>query len=112
MLVRTHREAQMVQKELARLIIASVYYSQGWVFVSEEALEVHLVLTALLDLSATPRIKAALATPLFGKDGMDLDTLQSDPGQWDVMVARLEEYHLRWQSHGVAAMMHQLLAAE
>ena len=36
-LVRTHREAEMVQQELAKHKVASVYYSQDSVFSTEEA---------------------------------------------------------------------------
>ncbi|MCL7488864.1 MAG: exodeoxyribonuclease V subunit beta [Desulfobulbaceae bacterium] len=111
-LVRTHREAEMIQKELTRLRITSVYYSQDSVFVSDEARELHLFLTSLLDLSAASRVNLALATPLFGLDAQNLEQLQSDADKWDRMIAVLEGYHLCWRGQGVAAMLQKLLAEQ
>lgn len=111
-LVRTHREAAMIQQELSRLRLTSVYYSQDSVFASVEAWELSMVLAALLDLSVMAGINSALASDLFGMDAHALERLQSDPAQWDEMIARLEEYHLRWRGQGVAAMLQQLLAEQ
>lgn len=111
-LVRTHREAALIQQELSRLRIASVYYSQDSVFSSNEAWELSMVLAALLDLSVMTRVNSALVTGLFGLDAHDLERIQSDPTKWDDMIARLEAYHLRWRGQGVAAMLQQLLAEQ
>ena len=108
-LVRTHREAEMIQQELARLRISSVYYSQDSVLVTNEARDLHLVLTALLDLSDTARVNTALTTPLFGLDAHQLEQLLIDAARWDAQVAKLEEYNLIWRSQGVAAMLQKLL---
>lgn len=111
-LVRTHREAALVQQDLAGLRIPSVYYSQDSVYESEEALELHLVLTALLDLSVMSRVNCALVTGLFGMNGHDLQQMQSDAAKWDEMIGTLEDYHLRWRNQGVAAMLQKLLSVQ
>jgi exodeoxyribonuclease V beta subunit len=111
-LVRTHREAAMIQQDLARLRIASVYYSQDSVFASDEALELHLVLTALLDLSVMRRVNSALVTGLFGLDAHDLEQMQADAAKWDEMIGKLEAYHVRWRNQGVAAMLQKLLSGQ
>ncbi|HER63060.1 MAG TPA: hypothetical protein ENO11_03690, partial [Desulfobacteraceae bacterium] len=111
-LVRTHREAEMIQRELSRLRITSVYYSQDSVFASDEAGELYLLLVALLDLSVTGRVNLALATEFFGLDAHELERLQADAEEWDRITASLEGYHLCWRTQGVAAMLQKLLAEQ
>ncbi|GAB4336303.1 MAG: exodeoxyribonuclease V subunit beta [Desulfobulbaceae bacterium] len=108
-LVRTHREADMVQRELSALGIASVSYRRDSIYATAEAAEVQRLLTALLDLSATRAVNAALATRLFGMSAPDLDQLRSDPAAWDEALALLEEYRRLWRDFGVAPMLHRLI---
>jgi exodeoxyribonuclease V beta subunit len=108
-LVRTHREAELVRRALAKLNIASVYYSQDSVFATDEASQLHQLLVALLDLSDGAQVGNALVTDLFGLDSFALQALHSDQFRWGEAIAELAEYHQRWSRAGVMAMLHQLL---
>ena len=105
-LVRTHREAELVRRALAKLNIASVYYSQDSVFATDEARQLHQLLAALLDLSDGAQVGNALVTDLFGLDAFALHALRRDQLRWGEMVAELAEYHQRWSRAGVMAMLH------
>jgi exodeoxyribonuclease V beta subunit len=108
-LVRTHREAELMRRALAKLNIASVYYSQDSVFATDEARQLHQLLAALLDLSDGAQVANALVTDLFGLDACALDALRVDQLRWGETVAELAEYHLRWSRAGVMAMLHLVL---
>lgn len=108
-LVRTHREAELVRRALAKLSIASVYYSQDSVFATEEARQLYQLLAALLDLSDGALVANALVTDLFGLDARALHALRADQLRWGEAVAELAEYHQRWSRAGVMAMLHLVL---
>ncbi|MHB8809286.1 MAG: exodeoxyribonuclease V subunit beta [Desulfobulbaceae bacterium] len=108
-LVRTHREAELVRRALSQLDIASVYYSQDSVFATDEARQLHQLLAALLDLSDGARIANALVTDLFGLDSFALHALRGDQLRWGEVTAELADYHQRWNKAGVMAMLHLVL---
>lgn len=108
-LVRTHREAELVRRELAKLNIASVYYSQDSVFATDEARQLYQLLAALLDLSDGAQVGNALVTDLFGLDACTLHALRVDQLGWGEVAAELAEYHQRWKRAGVMAMLHLVL---
>ncbi|MHB1348890.1 MAG: exodeoxyribonuclease V subunit beta [Desulfobulbaceae bacterium] len=108
-LVRTHREAELVRRALAGLEIASVYYSQDSVFATDEARQFYQLLAALLDLSDGARLSNVLVTDLFGLDALALHALRGDQLRWGEMAAELAEYQQHWSRAGVMAMLHRLL---
>ena len=111
-LVRTHNEAKLVQLALNRRGITSVYYSRESVFSTAEASQLYTTLVALLDLTDTGTICAALASDCFGCDGNTLAALRTQPDQWDGYLNRLQHYRQLWQDQGVMAMLQQLFATE
>jgi len=108
-LVRTHREAEQVRRALARLNIASVYYSQDSVFATDEAHQLYQLLAALLDLSDGAQVGNALVTDLFGFDACALHALHADQFRWSEVAAELAEYRQRWSRDGIMAMLHLVL---
>lgn len=108
-LVRTHREAYLVQQELRRLRIACVYYSQESVYATDEAAQMYRVLAALLDVSDESMICDALVTDLFGFTGDALHAARGDRRTWAAIIAELGAYHARWHDAGVTAMFQELL---
>lgn len=111
-LVRTHNEAKLMQQALNRRGITSVYYSRESVFSTAEAGQLYTLLTALLDLTDTGTICAALASDCFGCDGNTLAALRTHPDQWDQYLNRLQQYTQLWQDQGVMPMLQQLFATE
>lgn len=109
-LVRTGAEGRLVQQELARLAIASVYLSnRESVLAQVEAREILLILHACQNPSEERSLRAALATGLFDLDARALDTLASDERAWESTVQEFVEYRKIWHRRGVLAMLRALL---
>ncbi|OCA59164.1 exodeoxyribonuclease V subunit beta [Aeromonas piscicola] len=109
-LVRTGSEGKLVQQELARLAIASVYLSnRESVLEQVEAREILLILHACQNPSEERSLRAALATGLFDLDAKALDALASDERAWESAVQEFMEYRKIWHRRGVLAMLRALL---
>lgn len=109
-LVRTGAEGKLVQQELARLAIASVYLSnRESVLEQVEAREILLILHACQNPSEERSLRAALATGLFDLDAKALDELASDERAWESAVQEFMEYRKIWHKRGVLAMLRALL---
>lgn len=109
-LVRTGAEGKLVQQELARLAIASVYLSnRESVLEQVEAREILLILHACQNPSEERSLRAALATGLFDLDARALDGLASDERAWESAVQEFMEYRQIWHRRGVLAMLRALL---
>ena len=109
-LVRTGAEGKLVQQELARLAIASVYLSnRESVLEQVEAREILLILHACQNPSEERSLRAALATGLFDLDARALDALASDERAWESAVQEFMEYRQIWHRRGVLAMLRALL---
>ncbi|MGE6108679.1 exodeoxyribonuclease V subunit beta [Aeromonas sobria] len=109
-LVRTGAEGKLVQQELARLAIASVYLSnRESVLEQVEAREILLILHACQNPSEERSLRAALATGLFDLDAKALDALASDERAWESAVQEFMEYRQIWHRRGVLAMLRALL---
>ncbi|MDH3330664.1 MAG: UvrD-helicase domain-containing protein, partial [Desulfobulbaceae bacterium] len=109
-LVRTHDEANLMQRALSRLHIASVYYSQDSIFATEEARQLYQVLFALLDLSDERSVRTAMITDLFGLHAADLYRQQKNDAERETLAAELQEYHQCWHNYGLMAMFEKMLA--
>ncbi|MGL5947448.1 MAG: 3'-5' exonuclease, partial [Aeromonas sp.] len=110
-LVRTGAEGKRVQRELARLNIASVYLSnRDSVFLQSEAQELLFVLRACQAPSDERSLRAALATALFDLDATALDEFAQDELRWEQLVQEFIGYRRLWQRRGVLAMLRALLA--
>ncbi|APJ17145.1 TPA: exodeoxyribonuclease V subunit beta [Aeromonas hydrophila] len=109
-LVRTGAEGKLVQQELARLAIASVYLSnRESVLAQVEAREILLILHACQNPGEERSLRAALATGLFDLDAKALDELASDERAWESAVQEFMEYRKIWHKRGVLAMLRSLL---
>ncbi|WP_324016192.1 exodeoxyribonuclease V subunit beta [Aeromonas hydrophila] len=109
-LVRTGAEGKLVQQELARLAIASVYLSnRESVLAQVEAREILLILHACQNPGEERSLRAALATGLFDLDAKALDELASDERAWESAVQEFMEYRKTWHKRGVLAMLRALL---
>ncbi|WP_429161674.1 exodeoxyribonuclease V subunit beta [Aeromonas media] len=109
-LVRTGSEGKLVQQELARLAIPSVYLSnRESVLEQVEAREILLILHACQNPSEERSLRAALATGLFDLDARALDALASDERAWESAVQEFMEYRSIWHRRGVLAMLRALL---
>lgn len=111
-LVRTNRQARIVQEALAELKIPSVLYSTGNLFDSPEAMEVCRLLRGIASPHQERLLRAALATEIMGVDGETLETLSRDEAGWEEWLSRFREYYELWSRRGFIEMFRYFLMKE
>jgi exodeoxyribonuclease V beta subunit len=111
-IVRTNREARDMQLALREAAIPSVVYSSESVFASEEAQELDLILRAVSDPRDEGRIKAALATTIFGVTGDDLAVMIDKEHLWESWIEKFDAYHELMLNFGFVVMARLLVARE
>ncbi len=110
-LVRSHREALMIQQALAQLGIPAVAAGKQSLFATGEARELHALLLALLHGADDGRLRAALGTVLLGLDALAIDALERDGDahrRWQLEAQRWRE---RLRGGGPLALVGDLCAA-
>ncbi len=110
-LVRTNRQAREVKSRLSEAGIPAVLFSAGSVFHTAEALSLERVLAAVASPGDSGRVKAALATEIFGLPGESLQA-EGDPEAWGRHAAGFRDYHRHWQRAGFFAMFRRMAARE
>ena len=111
-LVRTNRQARLMQAAQARLKIASVLYTSGNLFDTYEAQEVQRVLDGIVHPLREGRIRAALATNLLGVTGETLERLTRDEAGWEEWLSRFREYYETGERKGFIRMFRYFLLRE
>src|SRR5690606_19653543 len=108
-LVRKHDEGRQVKAELAACGVRAVEYSQASVFDSEEALELELLLRAVVDPGSRSAMPTALATALMGEEADTIRAVRDGEAQWEAWYQRFLDYQEIWRERGVAAMLQHWL---
>ncbi len=97
-LVRSHREATMVQQALALAGIAAVAAGKQSLFATDEARELHALLLALLHSGDDGRLRTALATVLVGNSAAEIDGLEHPIAATDIDAQhRHQQEALGWR---------------
>lgn len=109
-LVRTGREAEIIQQKLKKRRIKSVYVSNHQsVFESLEAREILRILQAVLTPTHEGNLRSALATRLIGASMAEIDNLSFDPDALEKLVEEFREYQIIWLRYGVLVMLRRLM---
>lgn len=111
-LVRTNREALLVQEALSGLGVHSVLYTTDNLFDTEEARQVELVIRAVAEPNDEAAVRTALATGLMGMDGGAIERLMGEGAAWEERIRRFHDWHDLWERHGFFVMFRGLLQAE
>lgn len=109
-LVRTGREADIIQQQLSKRNIKSIYVSNHKsVFATLQAREVLRILQAVLSPTNEAYIRSALATQLIGASMSDIDALTYNSHLIESVVDEFREYQTVWQRYGVLVMLRRLM---
>jgi exodeoxyribonuclease V beta subunit len=111
-LVRTNREARLIQRALQALRIASVLASEENVFDSHEALELFLVLQALVWPASERLVCGALATDMLGIGSETLEKWQHDASAWSTRLETFRQDHELWRTRGFMHLFRTLTDRE
>ncbi|MDR1850479.1 MAG: exodeoxyribonuclease V subunit beta [Zoogloeaceae bacterium] len=107
-LVRTNREGRQIRQALAEAGVRAVELSLKSVYASEVATDLASILAALLVPRDTRRIKAALATCLFGLAAPEIAGLTE--AELAQHMTRFAKAHRLWREKGILAALSDLEA--
>jgi exodeoxyribonuclease V beta subunit len=109
-LVRTGREAEIIQQKLANCGVKSVYLSNhSSVFSSNEAKDVLNLLQAVLMPENEATLRLALMTSLLGQTMTELEQITDNQDKWESLVEEFKQYQAIWQYYGVLVMLRRMM---
>ena len=109
-LVRSHREATMVQQALQQRGVAAVAAGKQSLFASGQAGELRLLLLALLQPADERRLRALLSTVLLGASAADIAAMEADGDIQRGHQNQLQLWRERVQRGGPYALVADLCA--
>ena len=108
-LVRTNREAGMVQNAMQRCGLPSVIAGSGNIFLTEQALEMQRIMEGVAERGVPSRVKSALATRMLGFDAAHVDALDRDEEEWDRILVDFAASRDVWISQGFMGFFSSLM---
>ncbi|MGD2099367.1 MAG: exodeoxyribonuclease V subunit beta [Desulfobacterales bacterium] len=111
-LVRTNRQARLINRCLSARGLPSVLHSTGNIFDSREAMEIEKILLSICAPDNPGLLKAALAMDMMGARGEDLLATDLDVDLWEDHLIRNREYTQLWQRSGFMQMFQTLMNRE
>lgn len=108
-LVRTNKDAEVIQKALAAVNINSVLNTSANLFDSREALEMERLVAALAEPNNEARIRTALSTDMLGVSGEAIDCMRREDDTWESWLVRFRAYHDAWKEKGFMRMLRELI---
>lgn len=103
-LVRTNQEARQVRDSLVERGVPCVLYCSESVFATLEAETFRTFLAGVANPADERKVRAALATDLFGLSGVDLDDLLGKEEVWAERIRDFVRFRETWEEKGIAAM--------
>ncbi|KAF1013203.1 MAG: RecBCD enzyme subunit RecB [Stenotrophomonas maltophilia] len=111
-LVRSHREATLVQRALAAVGIPAVAAGKQSLYATREARDVRALLLALLQPADEGRLRAALSTVLLGQDAAAIAGMEREGDLQRQAQAQLLHWRKRWQRGGPFAVVADVCASQ
>lgn len=108
-LVRKHKQADLMTEVLRERGIKSVQHSEKSVFESEESAQLEQLLKAVAEPANETMIKTALSLPLTGYTADELFSIEEDEEQWTNILQQFGNWHKMWQKQGFSAMFRSLI---
>jgi exodeoxyribonuclease V beta subunit len=110
-LVRSNHEAREVRDALVDRGVPCVLYTNGSVFDTAEAAELHVLLAGIANPSDERKVRGALASTVFGLDGGELDRLAGSETEWAERLQRFVRYREIWERKGFGALARTIFSA-
>ncbi|HEB51806.1 MAG TPA: hypothetical protein ENI87_00985, partial [bacterium] len=107
-LTRRNDDAMLVQEHLRAASVVSVIGKAGDVFLTDELVELERVLHAVLRPNDLRRVRAAMATRLWGFDAADLVRMSREAERFEEPWAQIERWRQLWLHRGFVVMKEQL----
>ena len=109
-LIRNHKEAELMQDALHSISISSIYISHhNSVYSTIEARELLWILQAIESPEQNNLLKRALATSIFGVNANTLDTLNNNEVKLDQLFKKFIIWQNIWYKRGILSMLRNLI---
>ena len=108
-LTRNKKEMAPLQNLLNNHGIPCITSSADSIFDTREAGEMELLLKALTEPGSEESLKSALAQPVFGLDGRELQEMAADPFTWEKWTLAFKNYHDLFQNLGFLGMFRVII---
>ena len=104
-LVPSHRHSDAMLAALRKLGVPCVNRGRASVFHSDTAKDLLVILDAVVRCDDPRRVRAALATGLWGMGYHELRSLREDIARSQSVVQTFRRWHQQWLAHGVLAVV-------
>lgn len=108
-LVRTHRQADLIRQKFQKRRIKCVQYSEKSVFDTMEARNMELLLKAVAEPRNDRIVRTVLATELFQYNAEQLYEFEEDEQRWTQKLAEFSGWNKSWKEYGFTSMFHLFL---
>lgn len=108
-LVRTHRQGELIRSALAGRGIHSVQRAQQDVFQTHEASELERLMRAVMEPQREGLVYAALGGDLLGVSGNEIAGLATDEVKLTGYLEQFQYYHQLWLGQGFMRMFRHLM---
>ena len=111
-LVRTHKEALLIQDALWQRDVPSVLNTKESILESAEFNDVRMIAAAVADYKQESKVRTALLTDVMGANGTQVYQWTQDESVWEDILNRFKLYHDTWSESGFYHMMRLFLQEE
>ena len=113
-LVKSHKQAELVQIALSQLCIPSVQQGSATIFDAAESLDLLRILRAAAEPHREALVREALLTPTMGLSANQISSYVASDGEhpeWETWLLRFRNLHATAESGGVVALVSRLLGS-
>ncbi|WP_348666573.1 exodeoxyribonuclease V subunit beta [Arsenophonus symbiont of Ornithomya chloropus] len=104
-LVRNRRESKIIQEELRKFNISSVFLSNyESVFSTSDARDLLWLLQAVLSPEKEETLRRSLATSLMGLSAKEIEEFNKNDNELEIWIREFHHYSLIWERYGISAM--------
>ncbi|VAX76719.1 exodeoxyribonuclease V subunit beta [Buchnera aphidicola] len=109
-LVKNKYEASIIQKELEKKNIQSIYTSQkNNIFHTIEAKEIMQIIDSIIDLSNESKFQKLLMTEIFKKNIYDIYQINKKKKEYYFFLEKLKKYYIIWKNDGISKMIEKII---
>lgn len=107
-LVRSNKQARLMQKKLSQKGLNSIFLSRDSVLASEQFMQMQIILQAVMQALDSKAVSSALALGCMGFNGNELSLLQADAAQFFKQQEKFIKAQGLWLSQGFMPMWQYL----
>ncbi|MFT8229915.1 MAG: exodeoxyribonuclease V subunit beta [Enterobacterales bacterium] len=109
-LVRNYSEYCLIQEELIKKNILSIYTSKNIsIFSTQESLDLMYLLKAILNPKDINTLRCALITKLIGLNSIEIDLVNNNIKCLEKIIDKFIKYKICWENNGIVFLINKIL---